>query len=371
MNPQRPILTTPNTPLHTRGALPPVPPGMSIVLYSSQSKRILFDKNLNRFLFRVRDDEWVRFYGLSKVMQHAFWPDYDRNSPTIVAGEKELRSKHAKLRKRQRRKKAPARGGSGTYTDEQVRSMQNEPQRDTATGTELGSLVHMQLVIWAKKRMLRESLDTSAMVPRWQGHTQLAVSELVGNVGVDVRYGEFLVYDPTVPVATAIDLVGWLPRPESRQLLRKYVAVNKEPSFITEQRGNEWTVVVIEVKTGSSYNMNLGNAAMRGKTARELHLHNSPLNQALTQLAISRAIVEERYTAVPKDTGDGNNNNGQPSGIQRRVRVLGLLVWVNRAVGARSKWLSLSWEEAGRLMLGELRVHMAERGGKAWKPPVL
>lgn len=353
---RREILTTPAVPKR-KPNVPPFPKAMDVVLYSKSGDDVVYHNNGRKFMHRVRADEWVRIYGLTKMMFHAFWPEYDRNAPIILEKERKNRANHAKLKQKQRKREAAERrkarsrskrGRGGTYSDADMVAMQTQPVLDTKTGADLGDLVHMQLVTWAKTRHLGVPLDTTTMIPPWQVHSQQVVDELVRNVGIDVRYGEFLIYDPTVPVATSVDLLGWMPRP-TRAALHRYTSVNKEMLHITRQRGNPKTMVVIEVKTGSSYNMNLGNAWMHGETAKELRLINTPLNQAMTQLAISRAIVEWRYISNEPD-----------------IRVLGLLVWVNRATGVRSRWLTPTWEEAGRLMLGELRTHMAERGGKAW-----
>lgn len=390
---KREIITTPVVPKR-KANVPPFPEALDVVLYSDSAKDVVFHANGSKFMHRVANDEWVRIYGLTKMMFHAFWPEYDRNDPSILRKEKENRTKHSALKRKQRQRETAARrrgksgwrgrrggryrrtmrrgrGGAGktttTYSDADMVEMQKQRPTDSKTGADLGELVHMQLVVWSKTRHLGIPLDTPTMVPPWQMHSQQAVDELIRNVGVDVRFGEFLIYDPAVPVATSVDLLGWLPKPSPADLER-FVTVNKEMPYITRERGNPRTLVIIEVKTGSSYNMNLGNARMHGHAAGEMGLINSPLNQAMTQLAISRAIIERRYTAAidPERQGSRIGGGGREH-QQRRIKVLGLLVWVNRSTGARSRWLTPMWEEAGRIMLGELRAHMAKRDGKAWK----
>lgn len=116
-------------------------------------------------------------------------------------------------------------------------------------------------------------------------------------------------------------------------------------------------VVLIEIKTGSKWNMEMGNAPMRGRAPAVVGFNNSPLNQARVQLTTTRAIVEGFY------------------GVQR---VEGLLLWANQWAGLEpgtkrtvvdARWLSPRLKRVGRIMLGELHRHLKARGGRAWADP--
>ena len=290
-----------------------------------------FDRANSRFWYRVDDDQWKRAYGLTYMLAHAFWPDYDRNDPVILAGIEALKRQHrAKQRKIQKLKRQMERDGSrarktaprvkGTKSTAQVEALAIATPRDSLYGQTRGALIHKQLHVWSMDRYRGSRLFGKAKGVQWPAHrwTEAIMSKLVG-MGVDVRYGEYLLYDARVPLGTSIDLVGW-----SRE---------------------KQAVVLIEVKTGSKWSREMGNAPMRGRAASVLRLNNSPLNQAVVQLAVTRAVVEGFY------------------GIERTE---GLLVWANDRIGADALWLDPRIKTAGRVLVAELHQHLADRGGKAW-----
>lgn len=340
---------------------PPLPPPLASVLYSPRHDRLVFMEASARFLYQARADEWRRVYGLTSMLRHCFWPDYDRADPAIEAASGALRRRRQQAeRARARRQRSQFRGRKsfasgwtglggggkftsksktqrkmkskggrgapgGAYTGAEVRRMLRAPRGDAERGMELGNLVHGELARWAMDRFYGTDAFFGASAVRPREHTLALIRAISEQLRIDVRYSELQVCDPGVPVATAIDLIGWHHATRS--------------------------VVVVEVKTGSADNMALGNAEMRGRVAREMRLVNSPLNQARAQLAVTRAIVEALYV--------------RPHG----ARVRGALVWANKVDGVRYEWLSPQWEFAGHMLLDELRVHMRERGGRAWATP--
>lgn len=335
---------------------PPLPPPLASVLYSPRHDKLVFMEASARFLYQARADEWRRVYGLTSMLRHCFWPDYDRADPAIEAlsaavRRRRQRAERARTRRQNSqfrgrksfasgwsgvggggRPKSKGRGGKrgggapgGAYTGAEVRRMLRAPRGDAERGMELGNLVHGELARWAMDRFYGTDAFFGASAVRPREHTLALIRAIAEQLRIDVRYSELQVCDPGVPVATAIDLIGWHHATRS--------------------------VVVVEVKTGSADNMALGNAGMRGRVAREMRLVNSPLNQARAQLAATRAIVEALYV--------------RPHG----ARVRGALVWANKVDGVRYEWLSPQWEFAGHMLLDELRVHMRERGGRAWATP--
>lgn len=183
--------------------------------------------------------------------------------------------------------------------------------------------MHRQLHVWASDRFHHTSFFGNAKTVEWPEHRWTrAIRRKIAELGVDVRYGELMIYDPRVPVATSIDLVGWS---RARQ-----------------------AVVLIEVKTGSKWSMRMGNGPMRGRAASVLRLNNSPLNQAVVQLAVTHAMVEGYY------------------GVRGAE---GLLLWANDRVGVEALWLDLRLKRAGRVLAAELQRHLEARGGRAWGEP--
>lgn len=354
---KRPRAAVANPPITVAPTLP-IPTPLASVLFSKRHDRVVFVEDSQRFLFWATGDEWRRAYGLTSMLRHCFWPDYDRADPAIEAvvtkvrrhrqkakraqarrqnqqfrGRKSLasgwtgaggrRKSGAEKKEKQGRKGRKAPGGS--YTSAEVRRLLHAPQGDMERGMELGNLVHGELARWAMDRFYGTDMFFGGSAVRPKEHTLAIIRGIERSLCIDVRYSELKICDPSVPVATAIDLIGW-----------------HHPTR---------SVVVIEVKTGSTDNMVLGNAEMRGTVAREMRLVNSPLNQAWAQLAVSRAIVEALY-ARPRGTP-----------------VRGALVWANKVDGVRYEWLTSQWEFAGHMMLDELRVHMRERGGRPWAQP--
>lgn len=301
-------------------------------LYSPRRTDVRFDKANNRFWYKVAHDQWARAYGLTYMLAHAFWPDYDRNHPLIQAGIDTLkRQERAKQQKQQQhRAKTTSRGHKkgrkaprGYKTTAEVEALARATPRDRLYGMSLGELVHRQLHVWAMDRYRGTRHFGTASTVEWPPHrwTQ-GIREALVQLGVDVRYGELLLYDARIPLGTSVDLVGW-----SRT--RK-------------------AVVLIEVKTGSKWNMEMGSGPMKGRTAAVLQFNNSPLNQAIVQLAITHAVVEGFYE-IP--------------------RAEGLLLWANDRVGVQARWLDARLKRAGRILASELHRHLELRGGKAWAEP--
>jgi hypothetical protein len=204
----------------------------------------------------------------------------------------------------------------------------------------MGELVHKQLHVWAMDRFTgghTRGFGRDRRVEWPPDPRTLAIIRALSEAqGIDVRYGEMMVYDPRVPVATSIDLLGWS-RPRR-------------------------SLVVIEIKTGSKWDRKVGNGPMQGRAATVLGLNNAPWNQALVQLATTTAVVQEHY-GVPPDSIDG------------------LLVWTNRwlapvtsgsnqqqekQVHVDQAWLDPKMKRAGRIMLRELSQHLARNSGKPW-----
>lgn len=341
-------------------------------LFSPRGRDVRFDRPNSRFWYRTGEDEWRRAYGLTYMLAHAFWPDYDRNDPVIQAGVDMLKRQHRAKQRQVQRLKRQANGEprrkrrrtkamrSGSKTTAEVEALAAGQPRDRLYGMPLGELVHRQLHVWASDRYRgtrffgrAESVEWCVFFCRGRGAacrltphrrpphrwTQ-AIRRKLAQLGVDVRYGEYLLYDARVPLGTqttppglrsvmtlgitgtSIDLVGW-----SRA---------------------KRAVVLIEVKTGSKWNMEMGNGPMKGKAASVLRLNNSPLNQAIVQLSVTHAVVEGFYDVQKAE---------------------GLLVWANDRVGVEARWLTDRLKTAGRVLVAELHRHLEARGGKAWAEP--
>lgn len=300
-----------------------MPKGVKSILYAQRNLDVIYIAQGNWYYHRIQGtDYWTRALGLTTMMQRALWPNYWREAPTVVEREKQM----AEAYKSKQSKHKPAEatiapkkraGGMQYYSTKDIMELASRKPHDK-TGTDLGERVHRELLLWTKLGLQGCGMAYTQMNEWFQDHTMRAIEKLQA-MGLQMAYAELTIYDPSVPVATSLDLIGWDP---------------KRPD----------TIVVIEIKTGSSYNKYFGNAPMEGESARRLlgSPENSPYNQAMAQLAISRAIVEKLY--APPHT-----------------KVVGLLLWINRADGAVAKWMPAVWEVAGRMMLGELRVHMQER----------
>ena len=191
----------------------------------------------------------------------------------------------------------------------------------------LGSLVHNEMHLWALDRYRGTHVFRSSV--RAPHAYSLGIQAQLTRMGVDVRYGEFMIYHPQIPVATSIDLVGWSQQYRS--------------------------IVLIEVKTGSNWDTDMGTGALRTRVpesasdrrllARIRGLSNSPYHQAMAQLAVTHAIVVTHYNVK---------------------RVTGLVVWANQVHGVQAQWLQKDMAKVGKIMLTELQVHMQQRKGIPW-----
>lgn len=351
----------------------PIPwPPLAALLRSPHNRNVRYLRGRAQFWYRPdpsgRPDEWKRAYGLTYMLGHAFWPTYDRSGDTNLSRAIDQtkrqyyakRSQQLKAYNKRRANDARKWGGQqgrrraatrGTKTTRDIQQLSAAPPKEPH-GSQLGELVHKQLHVWAVDRLYGTRQFGVDRQVEWPANerTQAIIQALTHELRVDVRFGEFMIYDPRVPVATSIDLLGWS---KSRQ-----------------------AVVVIEIKTGSKWNREMGTAPMRGRAARVLRLNNSPLNQAIAQLACTTAIVQQVYGVA---------------------RVEALLIWANRwlvpvpqapksptapypanwqtyrpcqtEVQLYKRWLSDSEKRMGRIMLVELHQHLQARGGRAWAKP--
>lgn len=320
---------------------------MDALLTSPRHRHVHFLPSLNQFHYRPRPDthpqEWQRILGLTVMLRRAFWPEYDRNDPVILAAVQKQKQGYYQNRKRrrQRQRQSSNRGRSGgargVKSTSQIQQLLQQ-KRAMYYGTQLGELVHKQLHVWAMDRYYaaRPSLAPNrrpqfgvAGAVEWppDPHTLALIRTIVQTYKLQVSYGELMIYDPRVPVATSIDLVAWSPR------LR--------------------AVVVIEIKTGSKWNREMGNRRMRGYAGSQLGLNNAPLAQALVQLSVMVNIVQQVYEL-------------------RRVE--GLLLWAtnwlddrpdapngHKRVAIDGRWLSSAIKGAGSVFLSELGQHLQQR----------
>jgi len=356
--------TTQNQLQHRRHVIPitakkgpaqtPYPILERFLLHSPHHQHVRFLPDRNQFWYRPdpqgQPDHWKRIYGLTRMLFHVFWPTYDRKDPFIVATTQRLKKNYYSERQKQirsvstRRQRRQKKRGGKTTAEIEALAMAKPAEK---FGTDLGELVHKQLHVWAMDRFTgapKRGQEQFGRDPRveWPPNprTMAVIRALIQGQAIDVRYGEMMIYDPRVPVATSVDLLGWSRRRQS--------------------------LVVIEIKTGSKWNHKVGNGPMLGRAASVLNLNNAPWNQALVQLATTTAIVQERYQ-VPLD------------------RIDGLLVWTNRwlpppssatttlstaseekQVRVDQAWLDPKLKRAGRIMLRELSQHLARNSGKPW-----
>lgn len=346
-------------------------PSLAALIGSRNNRHVKYLKGRAQFWYQPnpleKPDEWKRAYGLTKMLGHTFWPDYDPTNEQymrVVAQTKQqyyaLRSKKLKRygqhKAALRRQMGGNKGGRGFATSNRkgFKSTQEIMQLSTDKpkeyyGIRLGELVHKQLHVWALDRLCgihHFGRDASVEWPA-NDRTLAIIRCLSQELQIDVRFGEFMIYDPRVPVATSIDLLGWSKHRRS--------------------------VVIIEIKTGSKWTRDMGTGPMRGRAPRVLRLSNAPLNQALAQLASTTATIRQCYN-VP--------------------RVDGLLIWANQwlvpvpevPVGPQARyppnwanfqpaqtevqiykhWLSEREQRMGSIMLGEMHKHLEARGGRAW-----
>jgi hypothetical protein len=332
------------------------------LLFAPQRTRIRFVKSKSQFWYQpdVTHDAWKRIYGLTSILRHVFWPDYDRDDPVIADNIQRLKQTYYNQRKRQRKKlmKASAAprssrntkgrrrarsvgSGGATKTTAQILAESEQPRAETEFGTHLGELVHRQLHVWAMDRFYGTRLFGRVNHVKWPADPRtVALQQTIQQLGIDVRYGELMVFDPRVPVATSIDLVGWSPRLQR--------------------------VVLIEIKTGSKWNRQLGNAPMRGRAPRVLQFNNAPLHQALVQLATTAAVVQEVYR-IDKLQALLLWTTRWPVPVQQEVE--GTAVHGEKVVQVDKYWLSDKLARAGRIMLREMQHHLQARGGRAWAKP--
>lgn len=195
-------------------------------LFSRRNYSVRYVKSRSQFWYKPDPgrDEWKRAYGLTYMLRHAFWPDYDRNDPGIAAAIRRLKQQYySNLRKRReeerkerrrvereagirRPRQPPQRKGSKSTQELQRLALQ---QSQGPHGIELGELVHKQLHVWARDRYLgtREYGRSESVAWPPDPRTTAIIAKLT-ELGVDVRYGEMLIYDSRVPVGTKIPLCG-------------------------------------------------------------------------------------------------------------------------------------------------------------------
>jgi len=193
-----------------------------------------------------------------------------------------------------------------------------------------GRMVHEQLQVYGMDQFCGTRLFTEV----WgrlgtSGHPPhpytVAALDALSHLDVRLACSELMIINPRVPVATAIDLVGW-----------------HVPTGIT---------VLVEIKTGSAHRAYLGTGPMRGVAGAPLALgglglSNSPWSQALVQLACMYGTVQGCYG-------------------MRSDRLLALLLWVDDEHGVRTKWLHQSMAKGGaEALLGDLRRFSETRSRK-------
>lgn len=325
---------------------PPIPyPVLQGFLYSRRHRHVRFLPGRNQFWYQPdpanEPDQWKRVYGLTQMLFHVFWPDFDRQHVFIVATKQRLRKNYYASRRNQRKKlqtkKRAGRGGGRNClrSTQQIKALSRaEPAEQH--GARMGELVHKQLHVWATDRFTGKQAFGSDRRVEWPPNprTMAIIRVLTRELGIDVRYGELMIYDPRIPVATSIDLVGWS-RPRQR-------------------------LVLIEIKTGAKWDRNVGCGPMHGQAAAGLQLNNAPWNQAIVQLATTTAIVEEQYH-IPSN------------------KLEGLLIWANRwlspvgegpidgkEVQVDKVWLDTNTRRAGKRMLREMKAHMDRNSGRPW-----
>jgi len=303
---------------------PRLPPALAKFFKTArQMGGVKFDAEHERFVYQTGPDSWKRAYGLTTLLRHAFWPDYDRKNPGLLKSIAMVKRRHYAAKKR---KNKPTKG---SYTTAQATRMGTSKSRGPR-GMQLGSLVHGELHTWSLDRY-RGTHVFRSMVLQPHAYT-LGIRAQLTRMGVDVRYGEFMIYHPSIPVATSIDLVGWSQQYRS--------------------------IVLIEVKTGSNWDRDMGTGAMRTRVPQSASdrrllgqirgLSNSPYHQAMAQLAVTHAIVVTHYNLK---------------------RVTGLVVWANQVHGVMARWLDKPMAKVGKIMLTELQVHMQQRKGIPWAKP--
>ena len=291
---------------------------------------VKFDAEHERFVYQAGPNNWKRAYGLTTLLRHAFWPDYDRKNPGLLKSIAIVKRRHYAAKKRKAKGDAVnTKPTKGSYTTAQANRMGTSKSRGPR-GMELGTLVHGELHTWALDRYRGTHNFTDTI--RNPHAYSLGIRAQLTRMGVDVRYGEFMIYHPQIPVATSIDLVGWSQQYRS--------------------------IVLIEVKTGSNWDRDMGTGAMRTRlpesaSDRRLLAHirglsNSPYHQAMAQLAVTHAIVVTHYNVK---------------------RVMGLVVWANQVHGVMARWLDKQMARVGKIMLTELQVHMQQRKGIPWAKP--
>lgn len=286
---------------------------------------VKFDAEHERFVYQAGPNSWKRAYGLTTLLRHAFWPDYDRKNPGLLKSIATVKRRYYAKQKKAKNA-ANTKPTKGSYTTAQANRMGISKSRGPR-GMELGSLVHGELHLWALDRYRGTHMFRSS-IPHPHAYT-LGIQAQLTRMGIDVRYGEFMIYHPQIPVATSIDLVGWSQQYRS--------------------------IVLIEVKTGSNWDRDMGTGAMRTRVpetasdrrllAQIRGLSNSPYHQAMAQLAVTHAIVVTHYN-MP--------------------RVTGLVVWANQVHGVMARWLDKPMARVGKIMLTELQVHMQQRKGIPW-----
>ena len=307
---------------------PHLPPALAKFFKAArQMAGVKFDAEHERFVYQAGPNSWKRAYGLTTLLRHAFWVDHDRKNPGLLKSIAIVKRRHYAVKKR-KAKNANTKPTKGSYTTAQANRMGTSKSRGPR-GMELGTLVHGELHTWALDRYRGTHLFKSIRQPH--AYT-LGIQAQLTRMGVDVRYGEFMIYHPGIPVATSIDLVGWSQQYRS--------------------------IVLIEVKTGSNWDRDMGTGFMRTRlpetaSDRRLLAHisglsNSPYHQAMAQLAVTHAIVVTHYNMK---------------------RVMGLVVWANQVHGAMARWLDKPMAKVGKIMLTELQVHMQQRKGIPWAKP--
>lgn len=349
----------------------PIPwPQLASLILSPRNANVKYLRSRAQFWYRPdpteRPNEWKRAYGLTYMLKHAFWPQYDRTGNAYLSlaidqtkqqyyaqrsKQLKLYGKHKAALQRSRTGRGRQSTARGTKTTEEITRLAAGKPKE-AYGARMGELVHKQLHVWALDRACNTrhfGVDPEVEWPPNE-RTQAIIHSLTRELSVDIRFGELMIYDPRVPVATSIDLLGW--------------------------SASRRSVVVVEIKTGSKWNRDMGTGPMQGRAPGVLRLSDAPINQAVAQLACTVAIVQQVY------------------GVKR---VDGLLLWANQwllpvpevpqgpnprygpkwfqfdpsqtEVRLYKRWLSDSEKRMGRIMLVELHQHLQARGGRAWAKP--
>ena len=132
---------------------------------------------------------------------------------------------------------------------------------ENKTGRVLGTLIHKQLCLYARCRS-KKSFDK--VCPKPHDYTIRVVNSLLEK-GISLLFAEFIIVDPHVEYATALDLVG----------------VNSSGKL-----------TIVEVKTGYENIFTIGKTRFQKPFER---WYNSPVNQARLQLLLPCLTLKYQY----------------------------------------------------------------------------